>query len=132
MRTQVTILLALITMLMNVGGCGFGDKVIVPIRLDDPPNTFGLSEKRWGGHITEVKVWKDRPQGEILWELKPTGTVPVTGFTVTIGETPERFVQSIPSPPEKFRPVPGSTYWIGINAMFAPHAWPIEVKWKAE
>jgi hypothetical protein len=120
MRIQIAILLALIAMLINV--CGCGDKVIVPNRLDDPSNTFGLSEKRWGGHITEVKVWKDSPQGEILWELRPTRRVPVTGFTVTIGDIPEGFVQVIPSPPEKFRPVPGNTYWIGIDAMFAPRA----------
>jgi hypothetical protein len=125
-----TIQVAAIALVMiAAGGC---DKVIFPVEHGVAPNAFRLNAKRWGGSVTEVKVWCISGEKEIVWYVKATRKIPVRGFVVTVGSVPDGFEQIIPAPFEAFVPTPGQQYQIGVDGDFDPYAYHLETTWIAK
>jgi len=87
-----------------------------PEKLTAPPNTFAP-----GSDFIEVKkvfvveVWDDLDSGPTLvWKIESKFGVPAKNFTITVGEVPDGFVQTIPETNGRFPLVRGRKYRIMI------------------
>jgi len=113
-------------------GCIPGDKMIFPIKAEDYPNTFRLSERNWNGRVIYVKVF-NRDKSEVLWHIRAKNDKPIKDFVVTVGEVAEGFEQVIPAANKRFILVRGNEYLIEIMCWdLSPPAFIGEKAWVAD
>lgn len=99
----------------SISGCLIRPDVD-PKLLLAPPNTFSV-----GNYLIEVKkvhvfqVWDYvNSDSKLLWKIESKCGVPAKNFTITVGEVPENFIQTIPDKNKKFRLIRGQKYRIMI------------------
>ncbi len=133
MFVKMLLLLISFCFVISCHGC-IGDRVSIPIKVEDSPNTFRHGLRGMGEKISRVDVWKSEQSygpGTLVWRIEAKCEVSAFGFTVTAGQTPKGFEQTVPHPPEKFSLVRGQEYAIVIHTnLTSVHA--IGKYWRAE
>jgi hypothetical protein len=117
-----------------LSGCIIGDRITGPVKISGKPNTFKHNLRSLDEKVVMVEVLHSNRASKVdtlAWKIQAKREIPGWGFTVTVGQIPDGFEQVTPTPPVKFRPVPGEQYIIFIGTKPASvHAFP--AIWTAE